>query len=451
MKIIVAGDGKVGSTLVRQLSAEGYDLTLVDISASRLDSSSERFDIMAVQGNCASMEVLKQAGVESADLLIAATSADEVNLLCCMTAHGLNPKIHTIVRIRNPEYSDQVYIMRNIFALSLTVNPEKQAAGEIVRLLKYPGFLKRETFAKGRVELVELKVINGSKLCNVALNDITNVVKCQILVCVVVREGKAVTPDGNFVLQEGDHIFVTAPIENLSQLLKNLGVMTHKVKRVIICGGGTVSIYLAQFLQKTGIAVQIIEKDPRRCEFLAGLLPSVSIIKGDASDEHLLDSEGISNCDALVTMTGMDELNIIISLYGNQCKVPQIITKVSRMNNNGILDNLELGSTISPKELCCNAIVRYVRAVKNQTGAALAVHSIADGQAEALEFLVDESTKHCNEPLKNLRIKGNVRIACISRKRSQELPNGDSSFQKGDTLIIVTSGQVIYQINDIFE
>lgn len=451
MKIIIAGDGKVGATLVRQLSAEEYDLTLVDVNPNRLDSSSERFDIMAVQGNCASMEVLKEAGVETADLLIAATSADEVNLLCCLTAHGLNPRLHTIARIRNPEYTGQIYKMRQAFALSMTVNPERQAAVEIERLLKYPGFLKRETFAKGRMELVELKVMPGSRLCNVALIDLDNAVKCQILVCVVVRAGKAVTPNGNFVLREGDHIFVTASTENLTKLLNSLGIITHKVKRIIICGGGRVSIYLAKLLQKSGITVQIIEKDRTKCEMLAALLPSTCIVEGDASDENVLESEGISTCDALITMTGLDELNMIISLYGSKCNVPQIITKLGRTNSNGILDSLELGSIISPKELCCNTIVRYVRAVENQSGAALSVHSIADGQAEAAEFVVDDSTMHCNEPLKNLRIKANVRVAGILRSQTPELPNGDSYFSKGDTVIIVTSGQVIYQINDIFE
>ena len=451
MKIIIAGDGKVGATLIRQLSAEDYDLTLVDVNANRLENSSERFDIMAVEGNCASMEVLKQAGVETADLLIAATSADEINLLCCLTAHGLNPRLHTIARIRNPEYTGQIYKMRQAFALSMTVNPERQAAVEIERLIKYPGFLKRETFAKGRLELVELKVMQGSKLCNVTLNDLDSVVKCQILVCVVVREGKAVTPDGNFVLREGDHIFVTASIENLTKLLKNLGIITHKAKRIIICGGGRVSIYLAMILQKSGITVQIIEKDRKRCEMLAALLPSACIVEGDASDEQLLEREGIATCDALITMTGLDELNMIISMYGSQCKVPQIITKLGRTNINGILDSLELGSIISPKELCCNTIVRYVRAVKKQAGAALAVHSIADGQAEAVEFIVDESTMHCNGPLQDLQIKADVRIVGILRSQIPELPNGDSYFQKGDTVIIVTSGRVIYQINEIFE
>ena len=452
MKIIIAGDGKVGSMLTRQLSAEGYDLTLIDANLKVLESTEERYDIMVVQGNCASMETLEQAGAAEADLLIAVTNADEVNLLCCMTAHGLNPDIHTIARVRNPEYTEQVYKMRGLFALSMMVNPEKLAAVEIERLLKYPGFLKRDTFAKGRVEIVELRVEAGHKLCSTALNDLYSIVKCKILVCTVIRNGKAVAPDGNFVLQAGDRIFVTAPTNTLTILLKNLGIITHKVKRVILCGGGRVSYYLAQILLKNGIGVQIVEQNYDRCLQLANLLPQASIIHGDASREFLLDNEGISDCDALVTLTGMDETNIIISLYGSNCKVPQIITKLGRLENNTILDSLPIGSIISPKELCCNHIVRYVRAMENQTGAALTVHTIADGQTEAVEFMVDENTLHCGEPLKKLKLKKNVLIVCITHGARLEIPNGDSSFVRGDTMIVVTGAdRVIYQLNDIFE
>ena len=261
MKIIIAGDGKMGAILTRQLSAEGDDLTLIDSDPKVLESSEVRYDVMVVQGNCASMETLKAAGVEEANLLIAMTGQDEVNLLCCMTAHGLNSDIHTIARVRNPEYAVQIYEMREMFALSMTVNPERQAAAEIERLLKYPGFLKRDTFVKGRVEIVELRVDSKSKLCNVALNDLAPIVECQILVCAVLRDGKAVAPDGNFVLREGDRIFVTASTDILAILLKNLGVITHKVKRVILCGGGRVSYYLAKLLEKSGMGVQIIERN----------------------------------------------------------------------------------------------------------------------------------------------------------------------------------------------
>lgn len=452
MKIIVAGDGKMGSTLTRQLALEGHEVILVDANSRVLESTQERYDVMVIQGNCATMDVLKHAGVKEADLLIALTGADEINLLCCMTAHGMNPKIHTIARVRNPEYTEQIYKMRDMFGLSMVVNPERQAAVEISRLLKYPGFQKRDTFDRGRVEIVELKLNAQSKLCDVALNDMNSIVRCKILVCTVLRGGKAVAPDGNFILREGDRIFVTAPSNELTKLLHNLGIITHRVKRVLVCGGGRVTFYLAKQLEKSGIAVQIVEQDEERCVTLASQLPQTSIIHGDASSEFLLESEGISSCDALATLTGIDELNMIISLYGSSCGVPQIITKLGRMNNKNILDNLSLGSIITPKELCCNTIVHYVRAMQNQTGAAKTVYSIADGQAEAMEFLVDEHTQHCGEPLKHLKIKKNVLVACITNGAQQEIPNGDSSFNRGDTVIIVTNGdRVIYQLNDIFE
>ena len=290
MKIIIAGDGKMGATLTRQLSAEGDELTLIDSNPKVLESSEERYDVMVVQGNCASMDVLEQAGAREADLLIAMAGADEINLLCCMTAHSLNPKIHTIARVRNPEYTDQIYAMREMFALSMTVNPEKQAAAEIARLLRYPGFLKRDTFAKSRVEIVELRIEENSKLCNVALNDMNGIVKCKILVCAVLRNGKAIMPGGDFVLKKGDRIFVTASTETLTVLLKNLGVITHKVKRVILCGGGRASYYLAKQLQRSGIRVQLIERDLERCNQLAAILPDTCIIHGDASSQFLLES-----------------------------------------------------------------------------------------------------------------------------------------------------------------
>ena len=452
MKIIIAGDGKVGSTLTRELSAEGYDVTIIDANPRVLETTEELYDVLSIQGNCASMEVLEQAGVREADLLIVATSADEINLLCSLTAHGMNPNIHTIARIRNPEYNSQLVRMRDIFSLSMAVNPELQAAVEIERLLKYPGFLKRDTFAKGRMEIVELRIDRNSRLCDKALNDLETVTGCQILVCTVLRSGEVIAPDGNFVLREGDRIFVTAPLKNLTILLRNLGLLKHKVKRVMICGGGKISYYLAKRMERSGIDVSLIEKDPQRCVELAGALPQVCVINGDASDEKLLNDERLSDCDALITMTGLDELNMVISLYGHSCGVPQVITKLGRVESTPLLDQISLGSTISPKELCCDSIIRYVRAMKNQTGAAVSVHGIADGHAEALEFRVEHYTKHCGEPLKDLHLKRNILIAGIIHGGRPEIPNGESRFQVGDTVIIVSNGEeVIYQLNDIFE
>ncbi|MDD6188250.1 MAG: Trk system potassium transporter TrkA [Clostridiales bacterium] len=452
MNIIIAGDGKVGSSLARQLSQEGHSLTLIDSNQKVLETSIEKYDVMAVQGNCASMAVLKQAGAEDADLLIAVTNADEVNLLCCMTAHGINPKLHTIARIRNPEYIDQIYEMRDFFALSLAVNPDRQAAVEIERLLRLPGFMKREPFAKGRVEIVELKVDARSKLKNVTLSELNGIVKCKVLVCTVLRDGKAIAPGGDFILRENDRIFVTAPTDDLAALLKNLGIITRKVNRVILCGGGRISYYLSQQLQHSGISVQLIEQDEERCVQLAGVLPHTCIVHGDASSESLLESEHIDDCDALVTLTGIDEMNMVISIYGKNRGVPHVITKIGHLETSSILNSLPLGSVISPKDICCNTIVRYVRAMRNQTGAAVSVHTIADGQVEAVEFLVDDNTLHCGEPLRSIKLRKNVLIASISHGARTEIPNGSSTFNKGDSIIIVFSGDgVINQLNEIFE
>lgn len=452
MKIIIAGTGKVGTTLTALLSASGYDITVVDTKPSVLETSVEKYDVMAVQGNCATMDTLVRAGVEEADLLIAATGADEVNLLCCITAHGLNSKLHTIARVRNPEYIDQINKMQDTYALSLVVNPDREAAVEIERLIKFPGFLKRDSFAKGRVEIVELRIGADSKLCNLALSDLSRVVKCRVLVCTVLRQGSVIAPDGNFVIKEGDRIFVTAPTANLTELLSNLGIVTKKVHRVMICGGGRISYYLAQQLEKDGFSVQIIEHSLPRCHQLAETLTSTDIVNDDASNPFSLEREGLAGCDALVTATGMDELNMIISLYGTNSKIPLVITKLGHMESTALIDRLELGCTVSPKDICCNGIVRYVRAMHNQTGAAISVHAIADGKAEALEFKVDSKTRHCGTPLKDIRIKDNVLVACITKNGVTELPGGLSSFDEGDTVVIVsTRKDVIYQLNDIFE
>ena len=451
MNIIIAGDGKVGATLTRQLTGEGYDVTVIDSKLKCLEDSVERYDVISVQGNCASMDVLRQAGVMDANLLIAATGADEVNLLCCTTAHAINPNLHTIARVRNPEYTEQIFRMRELFGLSMLINPENQAATEIERLLKYPGFLRRDTFAKGRTEIVELRVDAKSKLCNVKLADLRAIVKCKVLVCAVLRSGAAITPGGDFVLREGDRLFITALSENLTTLLKNLGILTRQVRRVMLCGGGRVSYYLANRLLKAGIGCVIVESDLGRCKELCALLPKAEVIHGDISDQYLLESEGLSQCDALVTLTGLDELNMIVSLYGISQGVPQVITKLSHTDNHSIINSLSLGSYICPKELCCNNIVRYVRAMQNQTGAAISVHTIADGQAEAMEFLADAQTRFCGVPLKEIKLKSNVLVVSISHGAATEIANGDSVFQVGDTVVVVTnSGVVMRQLNAIF-
>lgn len=451
MKIIIAGAGKIGMTLAQQLTKEGHDLTIIDTRRSVLEIAQERFDAMTLSGNCAYHTTLLDAGIREADLLIAVTGADEVNLLTCMTAHGLNKKLHTIARVRDPEYSEQVMAMRSIFPLSLTVNPERRTAQEIERLLKYPGFLRRDTFAKGRAEIVELRVEEDSPLCGGALWDLNNKLNCQFLVCAVLRAGTAITPKGNFVLEEGDRIFVTAPKNQLTRLLKKLGILTRKVRNVMLCGGGRVSRYLADFLSDDGISVTILENDPERCRELSELLPEASVILGNCTNKATLESQGIREYDALVTLTGQDETNMVISLYADSCGVPQIITKLSHRENTAIADAMNLGSMISPRELCANTIVRYVRAMENQTGAAISVHAIADGQVEAVEFLADESIKNRGIPLRQLKLKPDVLIASITRGSRTQIGSGDSTIEAGDTVVVVTGHRSsLQQLGDIF-
>ena len=452
MNIIIAGDGKVGSTLTRQLTTEGHNVTVIDSDAAVLQSSVERYDVISVHGNCASMHVLQQAGVADAELLIAATNLDEVNLLCCTTAHALNPKLHTIARIRNPEYSDQIYKLRDTFGLSMIFNPEKQAALEIERLLKFPGFLRRDIFARGRTEIVELRIDSGSKLKGVKLMDMPGIIKCRVLICAVLRDGTAMVPNsGEFTFREGDRVFVTAPTRDLTTLLKNLGILTRRVRSVMLCGGGRVSYYLASALGKSGIDVKIIERDADRARELCTRLPNATVIHGNCGNMELLDDEDMAKCDAVVTLTGEEELNMIVSLCAASAGVPHVITKLGHISNQRVLDTLNLGSVVCPKDLCVNNIVRYVRAMQNQSGAALSVHAIANGQVEAMEFRVDEYTNNCGIPLKNLKPKSNVLIASITRGTETEIPNGNSTFRQGDTLVIVTSQRgSVQNINDIF-
>ncbi len=451
MNIIIAGGGKVGQTLARQLSAEGHDLTLIDKSQQVLEKTVDRYDAMVISGNCASKEVLLSAGVMEADLLIAVTAMDEVNLLCSMTAHGLNNNLHTIARIRTPEYAEQIKTMPDVFPLSMTINPERQTALEIERLLKFPGFLRRESFARGQTQIVELRIDGTSKLCNLPLSDLGTVVKCRVLICAVLRAGTAVAPTGNFVLHEGDRVFVTAPTANLAILLKSLGIVTKKVHNVLLCGGGRVSYYLARELEDDNMTVRILEKNYERCTALAEQLPKATVIHGDCSSQATLDSQGLEHTDSIVTLTGLDETNMVVSLYAGSRGVSQIITKLSRTENSRLADTMALGSTISPKELCCNSIVQYVRAMQNQTGAAVSLHTIADDQVEAIEFLVDETTNHCGTPLKDIQLRPNVLIASIAHGATTHIPNGGSQFYPGDTVVVVTSRRGSLQtINDIF-
>lgn len=452
MNIVIVGDGKVGAALTQQLSKEGHDITVIDNNAEVLTHSMELYDIMAVQGNGASLTVQKEANVGSSDLVIAATSADEINLLCCILAKKLGAP-HTIARVRNPEYAEQLIFLKEELGLSMTINPERTSAREIFRILQFPTFIKRDSFAGGKVEIVELRISDKSKLHGKPLSELYKTVKVQVLVCAVERGGEVTIPTGAFVLQAGDKIYVTAATNLLADLIKNLGIIPQKTKSVIIVGGSRIAIYLALMLLHAGIRVKIVERDRATCLKLADLLPKAQIICGDGSQQTLLHSEGLEEADAIVTLTNIDEENLIISMYAHHLGVPKAITKVNRLEYVGVFKDMGIDSVISPKSLTANEIVRYVRAMENTTGSsALTLHRIANDQVEALEFLVTGCTRHLGESLAEISLKKGILVACISRPGKLIIPKGSDHFQKGDHIIVVTTAdRVIGDINDIFE
>ena len=455
MKIIIAGIGKVGSSLTAELAADGHDITLIDTNAEVLEKLCTEYDVMGLEGNCATMQVLKDAGAAEADLLIAVTDADEINLLCCVTAHQINPRIHTIVRIRNSEYTSQIMEMRDVFGLSLIVNPERSAAWEIERLLRYPGFLTRESFAKGQVELVEFRLTGDSPLAGLKLKELPAVLKTRVLICAVMRGSGITLPGGDFELKAGDRIYMTAPARELSGILRRLGVITHKVKRVILGGGSRVSYYLAQMLDRDGIQVQIIDSDRERCEELARQLPSASVSCGDITDPSALEREGLSTADAFVALTGLDELNIVMSLYAISQKVPIVITKQGHIDElRDIISGLSLGSVISPKQLCSDIVVRYVRSMRDTSGeTALTVQTVAGGQVQACEFMIGPGALYKDTPLIELssKIRPGVLIPAIFHDGTVTIASGTSRYQEGDSVIVIfTEAKNIQRFNDIF-
>ncbi len=452
MNIIIVGDGKVGAAMAEQLSREDHNVTIIDSDPQVLSESTERLDVMTVVGNGAAMSTLREAGAESADLLIAATSLDELNLLTCLTAKKLGCR-HTIARIRNLEYTDQLVAMRAELGLSMTVNPDQAAALEAYQLLQFPSVLKRESFAKSRVEIVAVPVAEGSKLAGLPLRKLYEIARVKVLVCAVQRDGQVHIPGGSFVLQAGDTIFVTAGVKDLAQLVRDLGFVEHKVKSLLIIGGSRIAFYLAARCLDSGIAVKIIEQSHKRCVALAERLPKATVIEADGSRQEVLDAEGMKDFDAVITLTGMDEENLVLSMLAQHLGVSKVITKINRVEYDQLFRKMGIGSIISPKALCCANIVRYVRAMSTAQDAEglLALHPIAEGQAEALEFQAGPATRHCGQPLKDIPLKSGILISCITHQGRTMIPKGDTCFYPGDTLIVVTAGgRAITELDSIF-
>lgn len=450
MRIVIIGDGKVGHKLTTQLSEEDYDIVLIDQNEGKLQAALNQMDIFCITGNGADVEVQKQADVPNADLVIACASSDEMNMLSCLLARKIGAK-HTIARLRNPIYYRQIDLLKADLHLSMAVNPELAAANEVARILLFPEANKVETFMKGRVELVEYLVRGGSQLADLSLAEIYRKYKIKILVCAVKRGNDVYIPSGDFILREGDKLHIAAAHENLKSFFKSLGRKNARVKNVLICGGGHLCFYLTTQLLQAGMQVKIIEKNEARCEELCEQLPKATIIHGDAADQDLLLEEGIQNADAFISLTGMDEENIIMSLFAKTQGVDKIVAKINNETRAQMVEGLGIDSTISAKSAAANAILNYVKARMNSYSNANVetMYRLVNGRVEAQEYIIKQECEYTNIPLKDLPTKKNHLIACIGRRRRVIIPNGEDHLEVGDSVIVVTKEHTIREFKDI--
>lgn len=450
MDIVIIGDGKVGHKLAMQLSGETYNVTLIDKSEKKLRDAVNEMDVSCVVGDGASADIQRQADVPGADLVIACASTDEMNLFCCLLARKLGAK-QTIARVRNPIYYGQIDLLKEDLKLSMAVNPERALAGEISRVLIFPSAAKIETFAKGRVELVEVTYPSHSSIEGLSLSELYKKHQIKMLVCAVQRGGEVYIPDGNFVPQAGDKINIAASHQEIERFLKLTNGMRDKAKNVMICGGGRVAYYLGSQLLELGMQVKIVEMDEKRCMELCDLLPGATIIHGNATDHELLEEEDISKADAFVSLTGMDEENIIMSMYAKTRHVPKVVTKVNDEGLQSMVDQLGMESVVSAKNVTANVITSYVRAMRNSMGSANVetVYKLIGGKIEALEFRIREKTKYTGVPLKDLRLKLNHLVACIVRNRRIIIPGGNDTLEVGDNVIVISMEQGLEDLQDI--
>ena len=451
MKIIIVGCGKVGETLTQDLSREGHDVTVIDRDDTVVDLVCDRYDVMGFAGNGASYQTLMDADIEHADLMIAVTGQDEVNLLVCLIARKAG-HCQTIARVRNPEYNQEVSFLRQELGLALGINQVYASAQEIARVLKFPTAIEINTFAKGKVDLLHFRIPQGSMLDGLALNQLHEKLKSHVLVCTCERDGQMIIPQGSTILRSGDVISIVAPVEEQTQFFRRIGLQTHAVKNAMIIGGGETAYYLSKMLLGSGIQVKIVEKDLKRCEQLADLLPKATIVHGDGADRDLLNEEGIGQTEGFVGLTGIDEENVILSLFARSMGVRKIVTKVNRVAFEEVFDHLDLDTMISPKNITAEYILQYVRAMQNSYGSNIeTLHRMMDDQAEALEFLIRDSFRYAGVPLKDLKLKPGVLVACIAHRGTIILPRGDDVIQPGDTAVVITSLKGVKDISDIFQ
>ncbi len=449
LQIIIVGCGKVGVTLIEQLSKEGHDITILDKNADKIQEISSLYDVLGIVGNGASYSVQKEAGIDKADLIIAVTDSDELNLLCCTIAKRVG-NCAAIARVRTPDYSKEVGYLREKLGLAMIINPELEAAREAARILYLPTALEVNSFAHGQAELVKFKIPDGNMLCDMTISHLGRHITNDILICAVERGGEVHIPSGNFRLASGDIISFVATRKDGKDFLKHIGFQTKQVKNCLIIGGGKATYYLASLLLRNNIFVKIIESDPVRCDELSALLPKAVVINGDGTNQELLKEVGIQDAEAFVPLTGIDEENIMLTLFAKQVSHAKVITKINRITFTGIIDNLDLGSVIYPKYITSEAIIAYVRArTASKDSNIETLYHMFNSAVEAIEFQVYKESAVTNKPLMELDLKKNLLVAFICRMGNIIIPSGRDCIQKGDNVMIVTTHTGFNDIQDI--
>lgn len=451
MNIIIAGCGKIGRTLIASLVNEGHNITAIDQNAHAIDDITNTYDVMGVCGNATDCDTLEEASVYNCDMFISVTGSDELNMLACFLAKKIGAA-HTVARIRNPEYNDRsLGFMRQHLDISMSINPEKLVAQELYNILRLPSAFKVEYFSRRNLEMIEVKLRAEHQICGTTLMKLREKFKESFLIAAVLREGQVYIPDGSFVLKAGDIISIAAAPNDIQKLLKGMGMLRKGAKDVILLGGSKIAYYLAKMLSSSGINVKIIEKEFERCQELSEFLPKSVIIHGDGSHQDLLLETGIRSVDACVALTGMDEENIIVSIFASSHNVPKVITKINSDELCKMSERLGLDCVVSPKAVTSDVIVRYARALQNSQGSNVeTMYKIMDGKAEVLEFKVSNDSKLTDIPLKNLRIKPGILVVGIIRAgKVVIIPTGDDSIRKGDKVIVLAANHRLDELSHI--
>ena len=451
MKIIIAGVGKIGRSVATILSEEGHDITVIDRDDGLIEQISNDLDVICIEGSATNAETLREAGADSADLLMAATQQDEVNMVCGISARKLGTK-HVIARVRDPEYLSQSEFLREALGLSVIVNPEYECAKEISRMLRFPGAARVDAFSKGSVEIVEYRVPEESRLAGLQLKRLGQEFGAKVLVSVVEREGEASIPNGEFTLAAGDRLSITGSANELRQFFIRCGAYRRPVKRVMVMGGSRIAVYLAQMLLESGMAVTVVDRERERCETLCDLIPKAHIVCGDATRSDVLLEEGLEGMDAFVALTGEDGDNIITSMYARSVGVGKIVAKVNREHFSDILENSGLDSIVAPKDLVAQQIARYVRAMNNSIGSSMeTLYRLADGEVEAMEFRMETGSALIGVPLRNLKLRPNILIGVVIRGTHSIHPDGATVIQPGDHAVIVARTGDVQGADSILE